>query len=409
MDGKKKTQLEDFPDELLLLICRYLNTVDILNGFSCLNSRLSKTISEFTEKIDLNLIPLKLINHFLNEIFPCISSNVRSLKFSDNFERFPIDTRIFKNIESIHFLNSVSEEFLINVKEIKVDLVPVDNEINLIKNLISSNEYSNLKNLSLISFHGFTFSNIQLTNLNQIQYLTITLKNNVDLFELLHLFSSSIEYLHIHILYNGPFKSSSSSILKLDKLRYFHLKTTFEDSIKFKELEKLINQSFPFIQYLSIESLTRDENYINGYQWEIFLNKLNFLKQFLCSIRYRFKIKEDHIQQTSEQNLLNRFSTDFWINQRKWFIYSYSNTDLNHSNYSYKINNYGKLFLHTIPYPYKSMDANIHINTAISTINQPITRFDNLYLKYDFDFVFLEVYIQMFVICIMMVRIFQLN
>src|SRR5689334_9505522 len=100
MNRKIKTQLEDLPDELLLIICRYLNKYEILNSFTCLNTRLSKTINEFTQKIDLNSIPLKLINRFLNEIFPNINSNIRSLIFDDNFERFPINIKIFNNLES---------------------------------------------------------------------------------------------------------------------------------------------------------------------------------------------------------------------------------------------------------------------------------------------------------------------
>ncbi|CAF2650480.1 unnamed protein product [Rotaria sp. Silwood2] len=322
MDCKNKSKFEDLPDELLLLICRYLNIIEILNGFSCLNNRLSKTINEFSVKIDLNIIPSKLINRFQNEILPNISSNVRSLIFNDNFERFSIKFEMFNNLESIHFLNSFSENFLFNIKEIKIDSVPVDIQIDLIKRFFSSNQYTNLKSLQLISFHGFTFSNIELNNLIQIENLKITLKNNVSLFELLYLISSSIEKLYIHILYNGPFKSlkSYSLPLKLNKLNYFHLKTTFEDSIQFKQLEKLIIDSFYFIQYLSIETLTRDQDYIDGFKWENFFKKLIYLKNFSFSIRYRFKINENDDQQIRENYLLNSFSTDFWLNQRKWFI-----------------------------------------------------------------------------------------
>ncbi|CAF5089651.1 unnamed protein product, partial [Rotaria sp. Silwood1] len=146
------------------------------------------------------------------------------------------------------------------------------------------------------------------------------------LFELLYLLSSSIEQLYIHILYNGPFKSikSYSLPLKLPKLRYFHLKTTFEDSIKFKQIEKLIIDSFYLIEYLSIETLTRDQDYIDGYKWENLLKKLIYLKNFSFSIRYRFKIDENYHQEISENYLLNSFSTDFWLIQRKWFIQFYS-------------------------------------------------------------------------------------
>ncbi|CAF4010118.1 unnamed protein product, partial [Rotaria sp. Silwood1] len=125
--------LEDLPDELLLIICHYLNIIEILNSFSCLNNRLSKTINEFTIKIDLNIIPLKLINRFLNEILPNISMNIRSLIFNDNFEYFPIKFEMFNNLESIHFLNLFSENFLLNIKEIKIDLVPVNIQIDLLK------------------------------------------------------------------------------------------------------------------------------------------------------------------------------------------------------------------------------------------------------------------------------------
>jgi hypothetical protein len=376
MNRKSLSQFEDLPDELLLLICRYLNIFEILNSFTCLNTRLSKTINEFTEKIDLNSIPLKLINRFINEIFPHINSNVRSLIFTDDFQRFPINVELFDNLESIHFLTKFPDDFLLNINEIEIDLVSVDLENDLLKRLFSSNKYSKLKILSLISYHGFTFSNIQSTNLPSIQNLTISLKNNIDLFELLYLFSSSIEYLNIHIRYNGPFKSLSTLPLKLTKLRYFHLKTTFENSIEFKQLEKLILQSFDYLEYLSIETLTRDNHYIDGYQWETFLTKLIYLKNFVFSIRYRFQIDKDirNDQQIREENLFNSFSTDFWLNQRKWFIQFYSTIPISDQTCFYKTKNYGKLFLHTIPYPYSFMDATIDINMAKSTINQDITR-----------------------------------
>ena len=67
----------------------------------------------------------------------------------------------------------------------KLDLVSVDLQIDLLKELFSSNKYSNLKSLSLSSFHGFTFSNIQLINSTEIENLTINLKNNIDLFLLI--------------------------------------------------------------------------------------------------------------------------------------------------------------------------------------------------------------------------------
>lgn len=381
MACRRNSKFEDLPDELLLLICRYLNKIEILNGFTCLNSRLSKTIKEFSEKIDLNRIPLKLTNRFLNDILPDISCNVRSIIFSDNYERFPIKLRMFDNLESIHFLNLFSEKFLCNISEINIDLVPADIQNDLIIKFFSSNEYTNLKRLTLSSYHGFTFSNVQLNNFNQLQNLTITLKNNVDLFELLYHLSSSIEELNIHILYNGPFKPLTfySSSLKLEKLRYFHLRTTFEDSIKFRELKNLIIESCYFLECLSIETLTRDQDYIDGYEWENFLGKLVLLKQFNFSIRYRFKVSENDDYKIRENYILNSFSTDFWLKERKWYINFYSTSSSSFENYStnfFKRKNYEKLFLHSIPYPYAFMDAFIDINKRKSTGTQFRTRLE---------------------------------
>lgn len=364
-------RLEHLPDELLIEICRYLNIFEILHSFTRLNTRFSKTIDEFTRMIDLNSIPLRFINHFLHDIFPHINSNIRRLIFPDDLRRFPLDLDLFDRLECVHYSNNFDENFPRNIEEIQIDLVANDLQSSLLEILFSSKRYFNLQTLSLYSYHGFTFSNIQLNNSTQIKSLKINLKNNVDLFELLHFVSSSIEYLNIHILYNGPFKSSLSKEkqLKLDNLRSFHLKTTFEDSIKFKELDKFLLQSFRCLEHLSIETLTRDSSYVDGYQWEKLLIQLIHLKQFVFSIRFRFPIDESYDHQLREQKFFQSFSTDFWLNQRKWFINSYSTIPNFERTCHYRTKIYGKLFLHSIPFPYESLDATIDLNRGRSTMD----------------------------------------
>ena len=387
MNDRCVSRLEDLPDELFIFICRYLNIFEILHSFTGLNTRLSQTINEFSQTIDLNSIPLRLIQHFLDEIFPRISSNVRRLIFLDDLQRFPVDLDLFDNLESVHYFNHFSEDFPRDIREIEIDSVANELRTDLLQTVFSSKKYSNLQSLSLSSYHGFTFSTSQLKNLTQIKSLKINLKNNVDFFELLYLLSSSIEYLDLHILYNGPFKPSTTKDkeLKLDKLRCFHLKTTFEDSIKFQELEKLILQSFRSLEEFSIQSLTRDPFYIDGYQWEKFLSQLISLKTFLFSIRYRFAILDNVDQQLREEILFQSFSSEFWLKQRKWFIKSYSTIPNFEQTCSYRTRIYGKLFLHSIPYPYQYLDATIDINRGISTIDQSFRRiYSNVrHLYYD--------------------------
>jgi hypothetical protein len=50
-----KSHLEELPDEILIEICLYLNTFDILYSFGRLNRRLQCTISEFSCELNLCL------------------------------------------------------------------------------------------------------------------------------------------------------------------------------------------------------------------------------------------------------------------------------------------------------------------------------------------------------------------
>ena len=48
------SKLEDLPDEILIEICIYLNTIDVINAFGQLNSRLERTISQYRRDADLH-------------------------------------------------------------------------------------------------------------------------------------------------------------------------------------------------------------------------------------------------------------------------------------------------------------------------------------------------------------------
>lgn len=61
---------EILPDELLLMVCSYLNNIDILQAFYNLNHRLNSTISDYIKKIDLIQVSYSQFNkycHMLTE------------------------------------------------------------------------------------------------------------------------------------------------------------------------------------------------------------------------------------------------------------------------------------------------------------------------------------------------------
>jgi hypothetical protein len=80
------TCLEDLPDEILLLIYRYLYSIDILYAFAKLNKRIEQTLIEYKKHIDLQYVSLNQFCFFLNNIsayMDCITSFVVDNEWTD--------------------------------------------------------------------------------------------------------------------------------------------------------------------------------------------------------------------------------------------------------------------------------------------------------------------------------------
>lgn len=376
-------RLEDLPDELLLIICRYLTGIEILFAWSSLNVRLTRLIGDFTRRIDLNRIPSRWIDRFETTIFPSIQSDVESIVLDNDDQRFPLDFSRFVHLQSLSIGHDFSLDYLFNLREIQLNSLPVDPQMqrDLIERFFffSDDEHGQLRSLSLISYHGLTFSGYSHRSSSRLTRLKITLKSNIDLFVLLDILSPEIEELLVEIIYNGPLRDLTLLEYHFSDLRMFRLKTIFEDSIRFDQLEQLVSQSFPCLVEFVVELFTRDASFLDGVRWEIFLRKLTFLKHFSCSIRYRFKINGGDVDQ--EEQILHSFSTDFWLNEHRWFVSVYStcpSIDENHSIPHFKTNSYGKLFLFTDPYASSSIDITRDLRKVQSTGHSSRKSFGNV-------------------------------
>ena len=364
-------RLEDLPDELLLIICRYLTGIEILLAWSSLNVRLTRLIGEFSRQIDLNRIPSRWIDRFETTILPSIQSDIESIVLDNDYQRFPLDFSRFVHLQSLSIGQDFSLDYLFNLREIQLNSLPVDPQMqrDLIERFFffSNAEHGQLRSLSLISYHGLTFSGYSQRSTSRLTRLKITLKSNIDLFVLLDILSAEIEELLVEIIYNGPLRDLTLLAYHFSHLRMFRLKTIFEDSIRFDQLERLVSQSFPCLDELVVELFTRDASFLDGRRWEIFLRKLTFLKRFSCSIRYRFKIDADVDR---EEQILRSFSTDFWLHEHRWFVNVYStcpSIDENQAIPHFQTNSYGKLFLFTDPYASPSIDINRDLRQVRST------------------------------------------
>jgi len=81
-----RSKFEELPDEILLLICRYLSSTEILFSFYDLNSRFSQTISGFYQHVVLAEIPFKRFNYICTSILPNIGVNICSLVVSNDWK-----------------------------------------------------------------------------------------------------------------------------------------------------------------------------------------------------------------------------------------------------------------------------------------------------------------------------------
>ena len=77
--------LERLPDELLLIICPYLNGIDVLRAFYNLNTRLNSMISDYSKQINLTQIRYSQFNQYCHMVIQTnLGLQVQSLSLSNN-------------------------------------------------------------------------------------------------------------------------------------------------------------------------------------------------------------------------------------------------------------------------------------------------------------------------------------
>ncbi|CAF1678349.1 unnamed protein product, partial [Adineta ricciae] len=70
-----RSSLEDLPNEIFLLIYRFLSSADVLLCFYGLNHRISQTISGYYQHVVIGQIPYRPFGHLCSLILPEIGVN----------------------------------------------------------------------------------------------------------------------------------------------------------------------------------------------------------------------------------------------------------------------------------------------------------------------------------------------
>ncbi|CAF1379044.1 unnamed protein product [Adineta steineri] len=207
--------MEQLPDEIWLLIYRYLHHIDILNSFTNLNNRFQSLIRPYLYNIHLNEISLNTFEQFTHNVLPNYGDHIRSL-----------------TIENIHHISFFNEN---NILQLMKNLESVTFTINRNDNLqIIQSWYSHLKSMQ------------QLTQIHiEGSYGSAEIINNLNTFA-----PSSLTNLTVLSLYPTPWFENSINIqlnIKILKIHVFYLSDIWDLLQNLVNLEEL---------YLSVSNMT---------------------------------------------------------------------------------------------------------------------------------------------------------
>ena len=214
---------EILPDELLLIICSYLNGIDVLRAFYDLNTRLNSTINYYAKQMNLSRIRYSQFNQYCNMLIQTnLGLQLRSLSLSNNRMT---SNRIMLSTEQVWPLN----EKLPNLECLALSKIDYD-ELNMfLTNLMSFEKLTELsitydgsfcdkpvseifRNLikNIPSLRKIIFTNVFLSlesiydwNNDTITHMTVRIKTTDDLiiilqhFTNLHFINVSIEKFEI--------------------------------------------------------------------------------------------------------------------------------------------------------------------------------------------------------------------
>lgn len=199
-----RKSFEDFPDEIFLLICRYLSQLNILDSFSNLNKRFNQTITFYRENIFLSHLTHGELEHFLEHHLCTLASNVSSMyinnssmvnlgkifenKFDKIDQQFPRLTRLDFHQIDIETLENLSWRFntMTSLRQLNIDItkdrlssMPIQFDEFLCGKLFSpSNQFECLT----LNLHEYQFNLHSFTQIcEHLRCLTISVRHLNDL------------------------------------------------------------------------------------------------------------------------------------------------------------------------------------------------------------------------------------
>jgi hypothetical protein len=151
---------------------------------------------------------------------------------------------------------------------------------------------------------------------------------------LFHLFKSTPHLQRLHVI---DIVSYEDEKLQPVVSSLISLNISFTGSICSMEI---LFQNLPNLYHLTIHT---SSIYINGHEWKkIILNHLPKIKIFRLRMDFSFPAQQQKTKEEQIDELLNSFSTSFWIEEHRWFVRYHSNPT----------NTFNYAILYTLPYAF---------------------------------------------------------
>ena len=325
--------LESLANELLLDLFEYFSSVDLLEAFYDLNTRVNTLIHFHFQTHSLNFQSTSKYHFDLicQKYLPSVTDQILSLRLSDDndtpeqidlFFSYGLSFQRFSNLQSL----SIYRIYSLNSLQRIIDELPYLPHLIRLKITRHTIVYNEIYDIGIIESIG-RLPNLISCHLDIINdtdrcilippIISLSLKDlsiphlSCNINQLLNLIKHllNLQTLDIHIIdYSTISPIISNKFLTIKKLNLL-----FYGSLNI--MTNLL-QNMSNVQELKINM---PSTYIDGYQWETIIDN-HLLHLITFQIKMSISLTNQKNQEDKINEILNSFSSQFWIKKHQWFI-----------------------------------------------------------------------------------------
>jgi hypothetical protein len=303
------SKLEYLPDEILLQICLYLRSFEIIDGFGQLNDRFDRTISQYRHNSDIHHLTLTEYRRWHSHLLPYVAKHTVNLVLSNcdspgqiclfnrSIEHYTMLRQLFPRLQQLRLIGFNNNDIDILPKLSMIErlficvdaLTPLLHSTECLLDRYLFRSSFALKEIRLwIDQVGIRLQptcHMPISN-PHLKRVTICLARIDDLIALFrrapHLVQLNVQISDFSSKRQTPQYVSHDIMPK--NLTVFHLLNRDQKALMFDDLFTMMIH-IPSIQHLSIDIDTNDVDYADGLCWMFLKSRLPKLKKLNFSIR----------------------------------------------------------------------------------------------------------------------------